>query len=188
MQTCFYCGEDIETRGDDQHVVSFHAQGNCTFRRARNLKELRNFYYRSRCPKCDREVYYLRHGGGSVWLNSINYPWPKHPCMGERTPSARRKSAFRIAEDLNASYALGCVLDVKEGRTRTELLVKTETLRMAHITVIRGGDLSALRDDVIFFSEKAGECRYNVTFRDLTGKPATAIARRKIEAVLWLPL
>lgn len=188
MQTCFYCGEGIETRGEDQHTVPFHSQGSCSYRRARELKTLRSFYHRSRCPKCARDVFYLRHDGGSVWLNQMGYPWPKHPCMDLRPKSARRKSAFRMAEDLDPSYLLGCVLDAKEGRGKTELLVKTETLRVAHVSVIKGGDLSALKDEVIFFSERTKDCRYHATFRDLTGKPAIAIAKRKIEPVVWLPL
>ncbi len=123
-----------------------------------------------------------------MWLNRMGYPWPKHPCMDLMAKSARRKSAFRMAEDLDPSYVLGCVLDAKEGRGQTDLLVKAETLRLAHLSVINGGDLDALKDEVIFFSEKTKECRYHVTFRDLTGKPATAIAKRKMEPVVWLPL
>ncbi len=188
MQHCFYCGEAIETPGDDPHTVPFHSQGDCSYRRAREMKTLRNFYHRSRCPKCAHDVFYLRHSGGSVWLNSMGYPWPKHPCMGPRTQSARQKSAFRMADDLDASYTMGCVLDAKEGRGKTELLIKTETLRMAHIAVIRGGDLTALKDEIIFFSDRTKECRFLVTFRDLAGKTATAIARRKIDPVVWLPL
>ena len=34
------------------------------------------------CPECDGEVYFIRHNGGSVWIDPpLGWPWYKHPCM-----------------------------------------------------------------------------------------------------------
>jgi len=35
------------------------------------------------CPRCGAEVYFVRHNGGCVWLDSLGKPWPKHPCFDD---------------------------------------------------------------------------------------------------------
>jgi len=38
----------------------------------------------STCPECGVDVFFIRHNGGSVWLDSLGWPWPKHPCMDRK--------------------------------------------------------------------------------------------------------
>jgi hypothetical protein len=33
------------------------------------------------CPECQSEVYFIRHNGGSVWVDELGWPWPKHDCF-----------------------------------------------------------------------------------------------------------
>lgn len=33
------------------------------------------------CPYCGAKVYFVRHNGGSVWLDKLGQPWPKHECF-----------------------------------------------------------------------------------------------------------
>ena len=35
------------------------------------------------CPICGATVYFVRHNGGCVWLDSLGWPWPKHPCFDD---------------------------------------------------------------------------------------------------------
>lgn len=35
----------------------------------------------STCPRCGGPVYFVRHNGGSVWLDELGWPWPKHACF-----------------------------------------------------------------------------------------------------------
>ena len=37
----------------------------------------------STCPKCHAEVFFIRHNGGSVWVDELRWPWPKHACFNE---------------------------------------------------------------------------------------------------------
>lgn len=37
-----------------------------------------NFCRPTRCKQCGSEVFFLRHNGGSVWLDALGWPWPKH--------------------------------------------------------------------------------------------------------------
>lgn len=51
-----------------------------------------NFCRRTQCPKpdCRRWVYFIRHNGGSVWVNELGIPWPKHECFdGNNRPDSR---------------------------------------------------------------------------------------------------
>lgn len=44
-----------------------------------------NYCSPTTCPECDAEIFFIRHNGGSVWVNSLGWPWPKHPCMDKST-------------------------------------------------------------------------------------------------------
>lgn len=37
--------------------------------------------HKTSCPKCHENVYFIRHNGGSVWVDSLGWPWPKHACF-----------------------------------------------------------------------------------------------------------
>lgn len=45
------------------------------------------------CPKCGAVVYFVRHNGGSVWFDSLGWPWPKHSCFASSYPSHIAKTA-----------------------------------------------------------------------------------------------
>lgn len=38
----------------------------------------------TKCPRCEEAVYFIRHNGGSVWVDHLGWPWPKHRCFDER--------------------------------------------------------------------------------------------------------
>lgn len=42
---------------------------------------------RTHCPYCRADVYFVRHNNGSVWLDALGWPWPKHPCFNSPDPS-----------------------------------------------------------------------------------------------------
>lgn len=39
--------------------------------------------FKTSCPKCGGPVYFVRHNGGSVWLDDLGDPWPQHPCFSD---------------------------------------------------------------------------------------------------------
>lgn len=80
---CEFCGEDLDFRKIGGVTVPLHPAGST----CRGKK-----YYRSEnidrcvftfCPKCEGEVYFVRHNGGSVWFDSLGRPWPKHGCFDD---------------------------------------------------------------------------------------------------------
>lgn len=39
------------------------------------------------CPQCGASVFFIRHNGGSVWLDDLGWPWPKHSCFADSETS-----------------------------------------------------------------------------------------------------
>lgn len=38
------------------------------------------------CPDCQRDVYFVKHGGGGTFFNRLGRPWPKHACTNRPKP------------------------------------------------------------------------------------------------------
>ena len=97
MPTCSECGGWIEFRHVGGVLTPIHLSGGCSGgggfggdpsagadkRRPGNYLWGTNESYAapSTCPKCGADVYFVRHNGGSVWFDSLGWPWPKHPCF-----------------------------------------------------------------------------------------------------------
>lgn len=38
------------------------------------------------CPECKEPVFFIRHNGGSLWVDQLGWPWEKHsPCFDQTT-------------------------------------------------------------------------------------------------------
>ena len=93
---CRFCGHEIIFRMMQGRCVPMHPKGGCP-----GHSELRDddekqpdCLYATSCPKCEKPVYFLRHNGGSTWLDDIPYPWPKHECFLDQSdpvPAAWRE-------------------------------------------------------------------------------------------------
>lgn len=58
------------------------------------------------CPKCRRLVYFVRHNGGSVWLDELGQPWPKHPCYDKLQGSTEGLAEFLDYEECDGPAIL----------------------------------------------------------------------------------
>lgn len=97
MSTCNRCGAAIEFRHVDGRCVPIHPGGGwhcgsshevaryvATPRMSRAGEwNRRDFAHASQCPKCAKPVFFIRHNGGSVWLDELGWPWPKHGCFDQ---------------------------------------------------------------------------------------------------------
>ena len=89
MTMCQYCGGNIEFRYVGGVCTPIHADGNrCTgwsssvggTASKREVYDFEDICYTTDCPECGAEVYFIRHNGGSVWVDPpLGWPWPKHP-------------------------------------------------------------------------------------------------------------
>ena len=76
--TCGWGGEGhlgINSHGNNRSSTSFvHVP--------RNSEWSYNDSYaaRTKCTYCGAAIYFIRHNGGSVWIENLGWPWPKHQC------------------------------------------------------------------------------------------------------------
>lgn len=76
-----------------------------------NKRQFDEFTKSATCPICGAEVYFVRHNGGCVWLDSLGLPWPKHPCFDDPDEvlfSSTKKELYNLGIDY-----FGIVTDVK---------------------------------------------------------------------------
>lgn len=80
MNACKICGFEIKWRTIDGQKIPMGCE--CGYDDSRFLPTFsKDGYTRElHCPKCRSLVYFVRHNGGSVWLDDLGPPWPKHPC------------------------------------------------------------------------------------------------------------
>jgi hypothetical protein len=90
MSICSRCGGDIDFRYVDGRCIPIHLSGGCGGGVSYAPVKDYSGYSRSKesccfstsCPECGDDVYFIRHNGGSVWIDPpLGPPWYIHPCM-----------------------------------------------------------------------------------------------------------
>lgn len=87
MGICDKCGEEISFRYVEGRNIPFHFSGGCTGESTTISKSssaslvFEKVCYPTKCPKCASSIYFIKHNGGSVWLDELGWPWPKHKCF-----------------------------------------------------------------------------------------------------------
>lgn len=96
IDRCRFCGRQIVFRHEGGQVRPIHIEGGgwCEgyesrpkplqgIRTFRFAFESHNFCHPTKCPKCKRRCFFIRHNDGSVWVDKLGWPWPKHECFLE---------------------------------------------------------------------------------------------------------
>lgn len=83
---CSECGGEIDFRHIDGRIVPIHRSGHCpgvgvTAAQSIGFQHEKDICHPTKCPECRRMVFFIRHNGGSLWVDSLGWPWPKHPCF-----------------------------------------------------------------------------------------------------------
>lgn len=122
MKVCRRCNSPIEFRYINGHCIPMHISGGCTsFERKCNdysgdRRSDESECFSTNCPECGDEVFFVRHNGGSVWLDSpLGWPWYKHGCFeiesnGEKSVKEALISSEEI-EKINKEHS-GSSLDI----------------------------------------------------------------------------
>lgn len=93
MATCSRCGQPVEFRYVDGRCVPLHPYGGCGGSGASPVRDYSGYSsspdsccFKTNCPACGENVFFIRHNGGSVWIDPpLGPPWGKHPCMDSAT-------------------------------------------------------------------------------------------------------
>lgn len=92
MPICKTCGGEIVFRHLGGAVTPIHLSGGCfgggSASRPRSkptetytYSHADDFCRPTTCPRCHGRTFFLRHNGGSVWVDELGWPWSKHPCF-----------------------------------------------------------------------------------------------------------
>ncbi|WKH88807.1 hypothetical protein QYQ40_26830 (plasmid) [Klebsiella pneumoniae] len=88
MSTCDKCGNPIDFRYVNGRCIPMHLYGSCigSSSRATDYSGYNTSHesmcFSTTCPRCGDGVFFVRHNGGSVWLDlPLGWPWYKHGCF-----------------------------------------------------------------------------------------------------------
>lgn len=84
MPNCDHCGGEIIIRRMGGRAIPIHLNGSCSTSPSSARPGYKNYssdsYCRlTNCPRCGDRVLFIRHNGGSVWIDPPpGPPWPRH--------------------------------------------------------------------------------------------------------------
>ena len=95
------------------------------------------FAVASKCPKCQKPVYFIRHKGGSVWVDELGWPWPKHGCFtAVKDPPWLQYAAERTAQQRQISSPAVSVTSIDSVRSFVGIVVSALMWRIVTKPVI----------------------------------------------------
>ena len=109
MSSCQYCGGEIIFRNIDGVTTPIRLSCTCggwaeseskSKSKSVQFKDEGDYCRPTRCPECDDNVFFIRHNGGSVWVDELGWPWPKHPCFDSMPDAAPLKTLQMTASHL----------------------------------------------------------------------------------------
>jgi len=135
MSTCWYCGDEIEFRYVDGQRSPIHKNGGWCKGYSGNNDSGEVVYTgvvrvnsgrwvpensfsdtcrKTECPQCGQEVFFIRHNGGSLWVDALGWPWPKHPCMDNtEEPSWHKYFYNHLPVERHENIFVGVVVDTR---------------------------------------------------------------------------
>jgi len=95
--TCHFCGGEIIFRYVGRVLTPVHLSGSCSgtersssfspgtdsLERSSSATFGEDFCRPTSCPICKAKVFFIRHNDGSVWVDELGWPWPKHGCFDD---------------------------------------------------------------------------------------------------------
>lgn len=109
MSTCSRCGNPVEFRYVNGKCIPLHLYGGCIGSGNSNINDYSGYNtsyestcFGTNCPKCGEEVFFIRHNGGSVWIDPpLGPPWYKHGCFDNSSSTSSVRPS--LADSYNLS-------------------------------------------------------------------------------------
>ena len=146
MQRCRQCGEPVEFRFIDGRCIPLHTSGGCSnssgaVDNARVTRSASSECRKTNCPTCQEPVYFIRHNGGSVWIDPpLGPPWDRHPCF--ETGVQDSKTTQLVSPDVAAQ--LGVHEQLVTGVVCMSEVSKDRRLTIINILIGEGQALTIL--------------------------------------------
>lgn len=111
MSTCSRCGNPVEFRYVNGRCIPLHLYGGCIGSGNSSVNDYSGYNtsydstcFCTNCPECGEDVFFIRHNGGSVWIDPpLGPPWYKHGCFEQpsSTPTVRPNlvSSYKISDE-----------------------------------------------------------------------------------------
>ena len=201
MQRCRQCGEPVEFRFIDGRCIPLHTSGGCSNSsgaadNARVTRSADSECRKTYCPTCREPVYFIRHNGGSVWIDPpLGPPWERHPCFdaGARDSNPAQLISPDLAAQLGVHEQLVtgvvCMSEVSKDRRLTILNIIIGEGQS--LTLLIKGGASALVGQLIVIAcadrliYRASEARICFVINAVLAGPDSLTGRG---AILHLPL
>ena len=118
---CKGCGEEIIYRRINGVDVPISYTCRCdsgAFSSAGSMPmQSEDFCRATSCRICGKGVFFLRHNGGSVYLDELGWPWPKHGCFMERdAPSTLFGRELRVSSNSGLALINSAFWDYSNGQ------------------------------------------------------------------------
>lgn len=125
--------------------------------------------YSTECPRCSNEVFFIRHNGGSVWIDPpLGPPWYKHSCFEDSRGATERVSLL--------TGSLTTVIQVNENSI---------------LGIVKSGEVSYTEKSTVLIFETGKNEKYILLMRNnagfLVGKLAIYRPRERTVAVFYEP-
>lgn len=93
MARCRDCGMPVEFVTIDGRAIPLHPFGGCSGRSGttdgRVVRSPDSQCIKTNCAQCGAAVFFIRHNGGSVFIDPpLGPPWDRHPCMPRKQAGA----------------------------------------------------------------------------------------------------
>lgn len=172
MPTCSRCGEPIEFRYIDGRPTPLHVNGggwtcsgygaSAVFDYSGYRRDAHGCCFLTNCPECRDPVYFIRHNGGSVWIDPpLGWPWYKHACMdksssGTRGARAALGASITIPEGANGKgLVIGIAKEAKTSDDKLFTLVNIETGKDIRIILLLKNNAGFLVGRLVVYDQAA---------------------------------
>lgn len=114
MSTCSRCGNPVEFKYVNGRCIPLHLYGGCIGSGNSVVNDYSgyNTSYEStcfctNCPECGEEVFFIRHNGGSVWIDPpLGPPWYKHGCFDQSSSNSTVRPSLASSYKLSDEFFL----------------------------------------------------------------------------------
>lgn len=204
VKNCDFCGVIIrmaeDHKGDwqpwEMDSSGRHNCGQSTYSHSRTIissgfsrsytGSLEDFCRPATCPVCYEPVFFIRHNGGCLWVDSLGHPWPKHACMDE--DQTKIYEVFVSQADDVRSPLLGIIISTENiPRSKfIEFTIRCEDTRTCFAKYSLDGntfdDPTTWHGSLVIISEK----EYKVKFPDEVVRIARGLSFTRIPGrSLW---
>jgi len=187
MPICSRCGSEIEFRYIKGRCIPLHLYGGGCGGSARSDVYDYAGYSRSgesscfltKCPACGDGVYFIRHNGGSVWIDPpLGPPWYKHPCMDNTDVVAKGVRSQVVSESALAKFGhrdsliIGIVKEAEASASKLCSLINIEHGRDKNIVLLVKNNAGFLVGHLVLYDQRGKSVSWveneSYTFRVIT--------------------